>query len=109
MILVFTKFPIHKEHLAAFRERAVESFGQKGVRSQKGFVNMKLLSPEKYPNMPENNTFIIETLWQDMASFKAYTKSDAYKRAHEDGPPREWFAGHPSVEIYELAKKLKAE
>ena len=109
MILVFTKFPIHSKHLNDFKERAVSSFGQKGVRAQAGFVSMRLLAPEQYPDMPENNIFIIETLWQDMESFKAYTKSEAYKKAHEDGPPREWFAGRPTVELYDLAKEVLAE
>jgi len=88
MILVFTKFPINPKHLDDFKERALSSFGQKGVRNQAGFVSMRLLAPEQYPNMPQNNVFIIETLWQDMDSFKAYTKSEAYKQAHQDTSPR---------------------
>ena len=109
MIAVFTKFPIKREFLQVFKERAVASFGQKGLRKQEGFVSMKLLSAKDYPNMPENNQFVIETIWQDSNYFKDYTKSDAYKEAHKDGPPREWFAGQPTVEVFEIAKEIVPE
>ena len=109
MIVVFTKFPIKREFLRAFSDRAISSFGQKGLRIQAGFIGMKLLSPKDYPNMPENNQFVLETIWQDTQSFQSYTKSNAYKEAHKDGPPREWFAGRPSVELFEIAKEIEAQ
>ncbi len=101
MITVFTKFPIkeafHKEYAAHLKE-AVKSHN---IQDQKGCSAMNLLAPQSNPMMGDNNVFIIETIWDDMQSFMAYTQSDAFKKSHENMPPREWFDGKPSVELYE--------
>ena len=62
---------------------------------------MNLLAPQSNPMTGENNTFIIETIWDNMQSFISYTQSEAFKKSHENMPPREWFTGKPSVEVYE--------
>ncbi len=106
MIVVFTKFPIKKEFKEAFEERAKEHFGKHGIKDMEGFLGMKILSGRSFPSMPENNNVVIITYWKDMDSFINYTKSDAFAKAHQNPPPKEWFAGNPSVEIYESIKEL---
>ncbi len=105
MIVVMTKFPINPKHFEDFEKRAREEFGEKGLTDQKGFIKMNILKPVNIPPPQDNNTFIIETYWEDLESFKSYTESEAFRKAHENPPPREWFAGHPTVEVYEVIKE----
>ena len=101
MVTVFTKFPIKKEFHTEYADYLKEAVLTHEMDKQPGFIEMKLLAPQSNPHMGENNMFIIETLWQDMKSFMAYTQSDAFKKSHENMPPREWFLGKPEVEVYE--------
>jgi heme-degrading monooxygenase HmoA len=101
MIVVMTKFPVKPEHKEAYAEHLKASVSRHSVEEQPGFEDMRLLAPHPSPHGGENNMFIIETTWLDMPSFLAYTQSDAFKKSHENMPPHDWFAGRPSVEIYE--------
>jgi heme-degrading monooxygenase HmoA len=105
MIVVQTKFPIKQEYFKDFEERAKKVFGEKGLTEQEGFIKMNLLKPLKFPPGNKNNIFIIETYWKSFESFTKYTQSEAFKEAHSNPPPQEWFAGRPSVEIYEVIKE----
>ncbi len=105
MIVVMTKFPINQEYLETFEQYALERFGEKGLKEQEGFIKMNLLKPENFHPNSKNNMFIIETYWKDMESLKKYMESDAFRKAHENPPPREWFAGHPVVEVYTVIKE----
>ncbi len=105
MIVVMTKFPINPQYAKDFEERAKETFGEKGLTDQKGFIKMNILKPLPVPPNPNNNVFIIETYWEDLDSFKAYTESEAFKEAHKNPPPREWFAGQPTVDVFEVIKE----
>ncbi len=106
MVVVMTKFPIKPEHKETFKQ-LVESFGQKGIKEQKGFLKMEILEPKNIPipHMPENNTFVILTYWETMDDFINYTRSEAFRKAHEKQPPAEIFAGRLSVEVYEVIKE----
>jgi heme-degrading monooxygenase HmoA len=101
MVTVLTKFPIKEEFFKEYSTHLKESVTKHEIDTQPGFVEMKLLAPQSIPHIAENNMFVIETIWEDMKSFMAYTQSDAFKKSHENMPPREWFAGRPSVEVYE--------
>jgi len=104
MIVVMTRFNVNPEKKEIFEER-MANFGENGIENQKGFISLKVLSPKTFPSMPPNNTYIIETVWEDMDSFIEYTKSEAFRKAHENPLPREVFLSPPSVEIYEVKKE----
>ena len=106
MVVVLTKFPIKKEFKEDFEKRSKERFGEHGISQMEGFLGMKILSGKSFPSMPENNNVLIITYWKDMESFLNYTNSEAFKKAHENPPPKEWFAGPPIVEIYEVIKEI---
>ncbi|RMD47027.1 MAG: antibiotic biosynthesis monooxygenase [Aquificota bacterium] len=105
MIVVMTKFPINPKYSKEFEERAISQFGEKGLSEQEGFVKMNILKPLPFPPGSENNIFIIETYWENIESFKKYTESKAFAEAHKEPPPKEWFTGRPTVEIYEIIKE----
>lgn len=106
MVVVLTKFPIKPEFMKDFEERSKERFGEHGIDKMEGFLGMKILAGRSFPSMPQNNQVVIITYWKDMESFLNYTKSQAFAEAHKNPPPKEWFAGNPSVEIYETIKEI---
>ena len=101
MVTVFTKFPIKQEFQKEYTTHLQEAVKKHSIEEQPGCSAMNLLAPQSNPMTGDNNTFIIETVWDDMKSFMAYTQSEAFKKSHENMPSREWFAGKPSVEVYE--------
>jgi heme-degrading monooxygenase HmoA len=101
MITVLTKFPIKEEFFDEYTTHLKEAMAKHDISNQPGFSSMKIMAPKPIPHMSENNMFVIETIWNDMPSFLAYTQSEAFKKSHENMPPRDWFAGRPSVEVYE--------
>jgi len=101
MVTVLTKFPIKEEFSKEYATHLKDAVTKHEIEQQEGFVEMKLLAPQSIPHIAENNTFVIETIWQDMKSFMTYTQSEAFKKSHENMPPRDWFAGRPTVEVYE--------
>ena len=101
MVTVFTKFPIKEEFKEEYSKHLKEAVVKHEMDKQEGNVKMNLLAPQSIPHASENNMFIIETIWEDMKSFMAYTQSEAFKKSHENMPPRDWFAGRPEVEVYE--------
>ena len=101
MVTVFTKFPVKPEFKEEYTAHLKEAVKKHNIEDQAGCRAMNLLAPQSNPMTGENNTFIIETVWEDMKSFMAYTQSDAFKKSHENMPPMDWFAGRPSVEVYE--------
>lgn len=105
MIVVMTKFPINPKYFNEFEQRARNEFGEKGLTNQKGFIKMNILKPVNIPPFKENNIFVIETYWEDLESFKSYTESEAFRKAHENPPPKEWFTAPPTVEVYEIIKE----
>jgi len=106
MVFVLTKFRVNPDYRQEFKNYAVEKFGQRGLSQQEGFIKMNLLEPENFPPGKENNTFIIETVWEDMEALRRYTESEAFRKAHENLPPEEWFLSPPEVEVYRVIKSL---
>lgn len=106
MVVVMTIFQIRSEHKEDFKKYAVERFGEKGLIDQEGFIKMNLLEPVNFPPGKENSKFIIETYWESFELFKKYTQSEAFRKAHQNPPPKEWFAGNPAVEVYSIIKEL---
>ena len=108
MVVVLVKFPINLEYKEQFKEFAIKKFGEHGIKEMEGFVSMEILEPKQLsPNMPPNNNFIIKTVWENMEAFQKYTESEAFRKAHEKQPPKEFFAGRPTVEVYEVIKEVK--
>ena len=108
MVIVLVKFPINPDYKEQFKEYAVQKFGGHGIDKMEGFVSMEILEPKKLsPNMPPNDNFIIKTVWKDMDAFRKYTESEAFRKAHEKQPPKEFFKAPPTVEVYEVIKEVR--
>ena len=102
MVVVFTRFPIKQEYNEEYAKHIKEAAQKHHILEQPGCVEVKLLQPQDVPHSANNNTFTIVTGWKDMKSFTDYTQSEAFKESHANMPSREWFAGKPEVEVYEV-------
>ena len=69
-----------------------------------GFVEFRLL---RGPEEEDHTLYASHTLWRDEASFKAWTKSDHFRRAHANaGENKPLYLGHPRFEGFETVQKL---
>jgi heme-degrading monooxygenase HmoA len=97
MLVVCNRIPVNPEYREAFEQR----FGERGrqVDGMPGFIAFQLLRPQA-----EGQPYQVVTFWQDEASFKAWTESQAFRQEHgRSGTlPREAFAGPSAVEIFEV-------
>ena len=69
-----------------------------------GFVEFRLL---KGPKEEDHTLFASHTIWKDHAAFEAWTKSEAFRRAHEGaGDRRKLYLGHPQFEGFEVVQEI---
>ena len=61
-----------------------------------GFIRTEVLRPI------EGDCYIVKTYWRSMRDFQRWTKSDAFREAHANPPPKEAFRGPNRLEIHEV-------
>ena len=54
------------------------------------------------PDPEKQGHYEVKTWWRSMRDFVAWTKSESFREAHRDRPPREMFAGSPELVITEI-------
>jgi len=79
----------------AFEERFRKRAGE--IDKQLGFVRMEVLRPAK-----EGAPYIVQTHWQDKASFEGWVGSDDFKRSHSNPLPKEAFNQKGGLEMHEV-------
>ena len=64
-----------------------------------GFVEFRLL---KGPEADDHTLYASHSIWRDRAAFEAWTRSDAFRKAHASaGGQRGLYLGHPEFEGFE--------
>jgi heme-degrading monooxygenase HmoA len=103
MIVVQNRFEIAEGYEDEFLER----FGNRSgaIEEREGFRRFQLLEPAD----EDTTTFVAMTVWDSMADFEAWTDSEAFAAAHDGDAPREMFAGHPTLEVHEVALEATPE
>jgi heme-degrading monooxygenase HmoA len=68
-----------------------------------GFVEFALL---KGPAHDDHTLYASHTVWQSEADFKAWTQSDAFRKAHASagGAPKDIYLGPPQFEGFEAVQ-----
>jgi heme-degrading monooxygenase HmoA len=94
MISVENHIPVKKEFRTSFEERF--KGGTSYVQNSPGFIRNEVLRPIR------GDGYIIRTYWDTMESFEAWSKSDAFKRAHSNAPSEEMFEGKSFLTIHEV-------
>jgi len=70
-----------------------------------GFVEFHLL---KGPENEDHTLFSSHTVWQSRAAFEAWTKSDAFRAAHNRaGDNKPLYLDHPQFEGFEVRQTVK--
>ena len=97
MFVTMNRFTIAPEHWDDFENRFRQRAGL--IDGEPGFIRNAVLRPT------ENscNQHVILTMWETRQDFKAWTKSEAFRKAHEKAghTPREWFIAPTKLEIFE--------
>jgi heme-degrading monooxygenase HmoA len=69
-----------------------------------GFVAFHLL---RGPAGDDHTLFSSHTVWRSKADFEAWTRSDAFRAAHQGaGGHRDIYAGHPQFEGFEVIQEV---
>ena len=71
-----------------------------------GFVEFHLL---KGPEAQDHTLYSSHTVWQSKAAFEAWTKSEAFRRAHQSaGGNKPLYLEHPQFEGFEVRQTITA-
>jgi heme-degrading monooxygenase HmoA len=69
-----------------------------------GFVEFHLL---KGPAREDHTLYSSHTIWRDKADFEAWTKSEAFRKAHQGaGDRKPLYLGHPEFEGFEVVQTV---
>ena len=76
------------------------------LKAVPGFVAFHLL---RGPQREDHTLFASHTIWADRAVFEAWTKSDAFRRAHAGaGGNKPLYLGHPEFEGFDVVQEINA-
>lgn len=95
LFVVSNRVPVAAAWREEFERRFRERAGQ--IDSQAGFVRMEIHRPAD-----DDSPYVVQTIWRDEASFRAWVGSDDFKAAHADPMPKEAFDGDSRMERHEI-------
>jgi heme-degrading monooxygenase HmoA len=76
------------------------------LRDVPGFVAFHLL---RGPDRDEHVLYSSHTVWRSREDFEAWTRSEAFRRAHRDaGQNKPLYLGHPEFEGFEVIQTVEA-
>ncbi len=101
--IAMNRFKVEKDNGAAFE--AVWQQRESYLDQMPGFVSFHLL---RGPEHEDHVLYSSHTVWATKADFEAWTKSEAFRKAHAraggNGPRT--FIGHPQFEGFEAVQTL---
>ncbi|ATX82430.1 Heme-degrading monooxygenase HmoA [Mariprofundus ferrinatatus] len=97
MFVTMNRFTIDPEHWPAFEARFRERAGL--VDGEPGFIRNAVLRPES----DTTNQHVVMTMWESRSAFEAWTRSEAFRKAHEKAgqTPPAWFIAPSKLEMFE--------
>jgi len=76
------------------------------LRDVPGFIAFHLL---RGPEREDHVLYSSHTLWSSRADFEAWTRSEQFRRAHQNaGSNRPLYLGHPEFEGFEVIQAVEA-
>ncbi|WP_417515650.1 antibiotic biosynthesis monooxygenase family protein [Minwuia sp.] len=101
MYIAMNRFQIVPGEEAAFEKVWQERDSQ--LERVPGFVDFKLL---KGAPTDSHTLYASHTIWQNHDAFEAWTRSEAFRRAHEGaGDRRQLYLGHPVFEGFDVVQQ----
>ena len=108
MIVVTNRIPVAVGHQIDFEDRFKRRVHL--VDQAPGFVRNEVHRPR--PMKFEKGTWVddketqgyyeVKTWWRSFEDFVNWTKSDSFKEAHRNRPPKDMFAGPNVLEVHEI-------
>jgi len=104
MYSVINHIPVDPERHQDFEERFRASLVH--MEGVEGFVRVDVWRPA--PAGPSDQdqppvTFMVQTVWQSPAAFRAWVGSDSFRASHRDPMPDDWRAGKAHMTAHQLA------
>jgi heme-degrading monooxygenase HmoA len=94
LIVVANRIKVAKGYEETFEARFKER--EYTVSRLPGFIRNEVLRPVR------GDVYIVKTYWESMDDFERWTKSEEFRTAHANPPPKEAFAGPNQLEIHEV-------
>jgi heme-degrading monooxygenase HmoA len=102
MYLTMNRFKVKPGSEAAFE--AIWTGRDSHLPQVRGFVAFHLL---RGPRREDHTLYASHTLWQDVASFQDWTRSEAFRAAHRGaGGHGEIYLGTPELEVFEAVQTI---
>ena len=97
MFVTMNRFTINPEYWDDFEERFRQRAGL--IDGEPGFIRNTVLRPVE----SSSNQHVILTSWESQQDFENWTKSEAFRKAHEQAgrTPKAWFTGPGKLEVFE--------
>lgn len=107
MYIAMNRFRVLKDQAKAFEQlwATRESY----LHEMKGFVEFHLL---KGPEKEDHHLYSSHTLWETYEDFLAWTKSEAFRKAHAragNERTQPLTVGHPEFEGFHVIQEVKAD
>jgi len=103
MFIAMNRFQVKKGSESAFERVWLERDSH--LADVPGFVEFHLL---KGPDADDHTLYASHTLWQSRDAFEAWTRSDAFRAAHNRaGDNKPLYLDHPKFEGFEVRQSLR--
>ena len=104
MFIAMNRFKVVPGSQADFEE--VWTTRDTHLRDVPGFVEFHLL---RGPDREDHTLYSSHSIWRSKGDFEAWTKSEAFRRAHQDaGQNRSMYLGHPEFEGFDVVQTIEA-
>lgn len=102
MYIAMNRFRIVPGQEAAFEQVWRERDSR--LKEVPGFIEFHLL---KGPTTEEHTLYASHTVWRSYADFEAWTRSEAFRQAHQGaGDHRHIYLDHPVFEGFEVVQQI---
>lgn len=102
MFIAMNRFRVQRGHEADFEQ--VWKQRDTHLKTVPGFKEFHLL---KGPEAEDHTLYASHTIWASKDDFEGWTKSDAFRKAHEGaGERKNLYLGHPNFEGFEVVQML---
>lgn len=103
MFIAMNRFQVRKDHEKDFERVWKER--DTYLADVPGFVEFHLL---RGPEHEDHTLYSSHTVWKSKAAFEAWTRSEAFRKAHEGaGANRGMYLGHPNFEGFDVIQTVK--
>lgn len=94
MIVVANRIQVAPEYREEFERRFRE--GVRHIKDAPGFIRNHILRPIR------SDYYVVLSYWESQGTFKAWTESEAFQKAHSKSTPEGMFSGPSVMEIHEV-------